>query len=62
MPLQHLFSENISEALCGWLAAVQIGGRKLGERERERGREGGREGRREIMDAAANYEFCSRIC
>jgi len=42
MPLQHLFSENISEALCGWLAAVQIGGRKLGEREREREREGGR--------------------
>jgi hypothetical protein len=50
MPLQHLYSENNSETLCGWLAAVQIEGRKLGERERE------------IMGAAAEYEFCSRNC
>jgi hypothetical protein len=60
MALQHLFSENNSETLCRWLAAVQIGGRKLGEREREREREG--EGGREIMGAAAKYEFFSRNC
>jgi hypothetical protein len=58
MALQHLFSENNSETLCRWLAAVQIGGRKLGEREREREGEGGRE----IMGAAAKYEFFSRNC